>query len=96
MTIDEMIAVLQAAKAGKQIQWQGKGSSIPWQDVTLPSWSFDDLNYRVKPEPREFRLYPCDSEPSARNGYWFGHARTTEASAKFYGEGIKVREVLAC
>ena len=52
MTIDQMIAVLEAAKRGEPIQSQPHGSSR-WEDVAMPIWAFNSRNYRVKPhEPR--------------------------------------------
>ena len=54
MNIDDMIAVLQATKEGKTIQSR-YNSSRPWQDCD-PRWAFDNCEYRVKPEPREFLL----------------------------------------
>jgi hypothetical protein len=53
MTIDEMIAVLQAAKAGKQIQFRWH-STAEWKDMSKLVWDFENYNYRVKPEPREW------------------------------------------
>jgi hypothetical protein len=55
MSIDDMIAVLQAAKDGKQIQSRSNGSSHEWQD-TYPVWDFCGIDYRVKPVPREWRI----------------------------------------
>jgi hypothetical protein len=59
-----MIAVLEAAKAGKQIQWRSGYSfqaELTWQnarlDMLLPSsWNFTACEYRVKPEPREWDI----------------------------------------
>ena len=52
MNIDEMIAVLQAAKEGKKIQFRGSGHD-KWEDTEEPIWDFYEIQYRVKPEPRE-------------------------------------------
>ncbi len=52
MTIDEMIAVLQAAKRGEQIQVR-RTSLTEWCDANSPGWNFDNFEYRVKPKPRE-------------------------------------------
>jgi len=49
MTINEMIAVLQAAKEGKEIQGRCIGTSYWYKAV--PNWSFDTTEYQVKPEP---------------------------------------------
>jgi hypothetical protein len=54
MTIDEMIAVLQAAKEGKAIQARGMEYGASWVNAQTPSWSFAEYDYRVKPEPRRW------------------------------------------
>ena len=54
MTIDEMIAVLQAAKVGKTIQFRDN-RDICWNTSERNNlkWDFGSIEYRVKPEPRE-------------------------------------------
>jgi hypothetical protein len=49
-----MIAVLQAAKAGKRVEFRSRKCQFlpPWEDSPCPSWDFDEFEYRVKPEPR--------------------------------------------
>lgn len=48
MSIDEMIAVLQAAKEGKQIQMRSDADS-EWADMMdVSDWSFP-IEYRIKP-----------------------------------------------
>jgi uncharacterized membrane protein len=59
MTIDEMIAVLQAAKAGKRIQINVSGK---WTDLDAnPSFGAPINSCRVKPEPREWWIEPNPS-----------------------------------
>lgn len=94
MTIDEMIAVLQAAKAGKA-EWQFKGT-FGWSPFTISSVESSgiaakDFNYRVKPGPREWFV----------NDYGagvVGGLSSTEEEARTYGSCgatiFKVREVL--
>jgi hypothetical protein len=54
MTIDEMIAVLQAAKDGKPIQFADKCNPSHWCNDSKPDWDFTSCNFRVKPpEPPE-------------------------------------------
>lgn len=63
MTIDEMIAVLQAAKEGKAIQWRHRGTSDQdwWNAPGNLGWNFDLHEYRVRPKPREvFVTYRSD------------------------------------
>lgn len=89
MTIDEMIAVLEAAKAGKQIQCKGDGL---WSD-TCPEcgephpWKFNFglYDYRVKPEPREWHIPISALRIYDRN--LCGSDRSTDPV-------IRVREVL--
>ncbi len=50
-----MIAVLQAAKEGKQIQVRNLGE-IRWSWASCPAFDFQSNEYRVKPEPRKFWL----------------------------------------
>ena len=52
MSHDEMIAVIQAHKEGKKIQYQDHGD-INWNDCNFdPGWDFENTNYREKPETR--------------------------------------------
>lgn len=46
-----MIAVLQAAKEGKKIQFRKAGNDTNrWEDTSMPNWNFLFSDYRVKPE----------------------------------------------
>ena len=61
--IDHMIAVLQAAKEGKAIQYWARcnrGTDENWGDAPNPIWNWATYDYRVKPEPRRIWLnwYP--------------------------------------
>ena len=50
--IDHMIAVMQAAKEGKTIQFRVLDSSdidVRWRDAHAPSWDWYTFDYRVKP-----------------------------------------------
>ena len=73
MTVDQMIEVLTAYKAGKKIQmhWRGK-----WDDCGPhePDWDFQQFNYRVKPEPKV--IWVNEYADGSGVGY------TSEASAK--------------
>ena len=55
MTVDEMIAVLQAAKDGAEIQIKSKMLN-QWRDIRSPMWNFYLADYRVKPAPQEVLL----------------------------------------
>jgi hypothetical protein len=59
MKIDEMISVLQAAKANRPIQYKRKRCG-EWTDcgpysgiVDSEQWDFTSTDYRIKPDPRE-------------------------------------------
>lgn len=63
--IDYMIAVLQAAKEGKAIQYwarRNRGTDENWGDAPKPIWNWATYDYRVKPaEPSRFwrNWYPA-------------------------------------
>ena len=54
MTLDEMIAVLMAAKDGKVIQFR---NVCGWEDAEDVYWNFRVNEYRVKPEPEVVGFY---------------------------------------
>ena len=61
--IDHMIAVMQAFKEGKAIQYWARcnrGTDENWGDAPNPIWNWATFEYRVKPEPRRIWLnwYP--------------------------------------
>lgn len=51
MTHNEILAVVQAHKNGKQIQCKSKINS-DWRDCydNKPHWNFQSFDYRIKPE----------------------------------------------
>ena len=65
-TVDEMFAVIQAAKGGKQIQyWFSQYGNFAedgtWINcVDAPVFNFSDYIYRVKPEPKKVPLAQAD------------------------------------
>jgi hypothetical protein len=53
MKIPEMIAVLEAAERGEQIEYRSYGSSFsdPWgKCLGSPKWDFSHLEYRIAPK----------------------------------------------
>lgn len=52
MTHDEMIAVIQAHKDGKDIEYWSELLGV-WERIENPSWEFNKTQYRVKPPPIE-------------------------------------------
>jgi hypothetical protein len=93
MDIDSMIAVLQAAKAGKKIQINVSGK---WTDLDAnPSFGAPINSYRVKPEPREWWIVQSKIEENF-NIHAFRDFRDAENyNLGYWGKTpIKVREVL--
>ncbi len=75
-TVDEMIEVLQAFKAGKVIQFKNGGT---WDDLLEPGWNFHDTKYRVKPkEPREIWVNEY------RDGSVVAYASKSQAEKRFF------------
>lgn len=60
MTHDEMIAVIEADKAGKPIQRRMRSCRDEWETSKspVPYLRFDAFDYRVKPEPPKPTLRP--------------------------------------
>lgn len=60
MTDDEIIAVVQAHKEGKKIQWRFCCGEQQWKDMTIHDWDFQRNDYRVSPESQtEERCVIC-------------------------------------
>lgn len=52
MTNAEIIAVVQAAERGEEIEFRDYGSHNEWKTLKCkPAWNFTELEYRVKPNP---------------------------------------------
>lgn len=93
-TIDEMIAVLTAAKEGRKIQARHTDNPTDlWENIANPLWDFGSYDYRAKPEPREWVMVPiCGSKNyvTARLFKSGSDAAMHHANADF----IHVREVI--
>lgn len=50
MSHEEMIAVIQADKEGKTVEFRQRARS-QWLDCMEPIWDFSDFDYRIKPTP---------------------------------------------
>jgi hypothetical protein len=87
MSDDEILAVVQAYKEGKKIQVCSPIEGAKWHDCERPMWAFDNLDYRVAPEPRKPRE-------------WSVHVVTDGVITSFplhenmIQETVRVREVL--
>lgn len=84
MTYDQMIEVLQAAKAGNKIQLRPIHEREPWTDENRPCWDFYRYEYRVKSEPRVGWVHVTD--------IWDNIAGSSLSGKK--GAYIKVKEVI--
>lgn len=74
-TLQEKIAVMQAAEAGKEIEWSIKHKAI-WRLATGPCWDWLNYDFRVKPrEPRKFYVNEIDGNLSINH-------HETESDAK--------------
>lgn len=88
----EHIEVMQAYLDGAKIELRRRDAlHAGWQEVLEPRWDWQNLEYRVKPEPREFwaNIYP--------DGQMVGHP-SRKAADRHRGsncvECILVKEVL--
>lgn len=97
MTHDEMIAVIQAHKEGKQIQYRPANAlkDKGWEDINPPSWNFHISRYRVKPAPREFYIPIWKSDPDNRweTAYTSKNSLLSTCEESELSHYIKVREV---
>ena len=50
--LQEAIKVMQAFADGKEIQYYQEECSPRWQSTLFPVWNWQEVNYRIKPEPR--------------------------------------------
>ena len=88
MTVEEMIAVLQAYQQCKAIQCRGVGRGDTWADTSAPAWDFRNFDYRVRPgEPLEF-LIGIDKNNGTVLGIYH------ELKSTNYVRAIRVREVI--
>jgi hypothetical protein len=92
MTHAEILAVIQASKEGKPIQFRLRNVTGEWYDRTgsqTPDFNFCTYDYRMKPEcrrPREWKIPSVIlNSPDLLN--WFRGCHST-------GGDIHVREVL--
>lgn len=87
-TIEEMIAVMQAAKEGKKIEVYDSLKQI-WIDAEHPCWDWDAEDYRVKPEPK-YRPYANSEEcfkDVRKHGGWIAYGGTQYRQITGIGHG---------
>lgn len=77
MTHDEMIAVIQAHKEGKRIEFNARRLIFPeWLLCREPAWDFSTYDYRIAREPRKMWIrwaphpdsHICDYRTTAQTG----------------------------
>lgn len=99
MTNKQIIEVVQAAEAGKRIEYRWKNCSTwaPFNDGW--DWDFSRLEYRVAVEPREFKLiwWPgneCQKGGSidGKNGWHIYNSALVTTSPDW--KIIRVREII--
>ena len=90
MTHNELIALIEAHRDGKTLQWRDTDNSWQLSTVSIVGLLRNlgaMYKYRIKPEPREWYLYDCGSDVL--------HAATPEQQMENqFIDAIKVREVL--
>lgn len=92
MTIDEQIAILQAAKDGKAIEFNIINSACTgWSLWCSEHFDFVGYEYRIKREPRELWVY--QNERGNLATYPLTKRKPSETN-KISGTYIKFREVL--
>ena len=70
----ELLPIFKAFAEGKTIQWNHKQAEITiWNDCVDPSIPFDIdyLEYRIKPEPREFWIQRDLAKEGVQDGLSF-------------------------
>ena len=74
MTIEEMIAVLEAAKEGKEIEYRIRpeyarsAAEGSWKKKVSSDWNFARWEYRVRREPKEVWVNEYDHGMLAAHG----------------------------
>ena len=87
MTDDEIIAVVQAHKEGRKLEWRHLGEDRWWTCSPRFGWRFDVVEYRVSPHPRQPREWDVHV---TKHGQIIGYSPLFPDECN----KIKVREVL--
>jgi hypothetical protein len=80
-------AVMLAAAEGKPLESRPYGTK-EWSTVTTPAWNWNSVEYRIKPEPREWWLVNSVAFGVLEDAICYQAQRTPNT------EIIHVREVL--
>ena len=70
----ELLPIIQAFADGEDIQC-GSSSNNHWSDLNKRAHFEDDLEYRIKPEPREFWVNPDKMTVWSSDGHDCIHVR---------------------
>lgn len=83
-SIDYKIAVMQAYKEGKSIEYNKPTSRVDWTPIASPSWDWCRCNYRIKEEPKEDWLVEFKDSVSGKwKSYHLLTEYTEQATKKF-------------
>ena len=90
------IKVMQASLDGSEIEWRGKNEKVDWRKTysSGPSWDWCGVEYRIKPEPREWLLAKDGVKYSVTEGGRVPGSVVKVPGKPFDAEIIHVREVL--
>lgn len=94
----ELLPIITAFAEGKEIQYKSRSGPInKWTKVCDTSWSNDILEFRIKPEPREYWIIESQDISGYIKRTIFA-SKPTIADLAVYGNTIKevmhVKEVL--
>ncbi len=86
-TLAEMIAVMQAAERGEEIESRSRLPDATWTYNPFPSWQWETVEFRVKPQPKVIwvneyvrHLYAYTTEAEAKEN---AGANTTRKLVKY-------------
>jgi hypothetical protein len=82
--------ILMAYADGAEIQGQRIYPVTGWYAQPEPEWDWDNVYYRIKPEPREFLIYKRVNF----TGDFVAHAADDLPTDTMKGSIIRVREIL--
>jgi len=97
MTPSEMIEVLQHFVDGGMIEFRSTivddDDYLIWQDAVVPTWNFDDFDYRIKPKPLE-GWTNVDDYGHSSGFLHMSHEGAIVSQCKTYHRTVHMREVV--
>jgi len=89
------IAVMQAFEDGKVIESRMKPLPDNWTVAKPPVWNWMSMDYRIKPEPREWWVCFYDEQDVSDGGRtWIAPATADGMPPGGWAKVIRVREIL--